>query len=99
MKPATHTALLLLGVLCLTSSARGQIALPSLRLPPINTAPLTNGLPQSLTTVDSDAIRKLRQATAGDLIRRNRDLIEADPHGEPVLRGQLVAMGLSEDVM
>ncbi len=76
-----------------------QIALPSLRLPPINTAPLANGLSQNLGAVDLDAFRKLRQATANDLIRRNRELIEADPHGEPVLRGQLVAVGLSDDAL
>jgi hypothetical protein len=86
MKPAIVTALLLLGAACLTSSAMAQIALPSARLP-LNTAPLSNGLSQNLTAADSDVFRTLRQATASDLIHRNRDLIEADPGGEPVLRG------------
>jgi len=97
MKPAILIALAALGAPCLTSPALAQIALPSLRLPPINTTPLTNGLSQNLNAVDSDVVRNLRQVTASDLIRRNRDLIEADPHGEPVLRGQLVALGLSSD--
>jgi subtilisin family serine protease len=99
MKPATLTALLALGTLCLTSPATPQVALPSLRLPPINTAPLTNGLSQNLNAVDSDLARNLRQATASDLIQRHRDVLEADPHGEPILRGQLVAVGLSDDAL
>jgi subtilisin family serine protease len=97
MKPATLTAVLLLGALYPSSPAMAQIALPALRLPSINTAPLTNGLPQTLTAEDPDVFRKLRRATAGDLIRHNRDLIEADPHGDPALRGQLVAVGLSDE--
>jgi subtilisin family serine protease len=105
MKPAILTGLLVLGFLGflgflgVTGSATAQIALPSLRLPPINTAPLTNGLSQNLSAVDSDVIRHLRQATAGDLMRRNPELIEADPHGDPVLRGQLVAVGLTAETL
>jgi len=99
MKPAIITALLVLGASCLTSSARAQVALPSLRLPPVNTAPVANGLSQNLRAIDSDVFRQLRHATASDLIRRNPQLIEADPHGEPVLRGQLVAVGLSDEAL
>ena len=96
MKPASLIALLLLGARCLTYPAMAQLALPSLRLPPVNTAPVTGGLSQNLTAVESGSFRTLRQVTAGDLIHRHRELIEADPHGEPVLRGQLVAVGLSD---
>jgi subtilisin family serine protease len=99
MKPAILTAMALLSALSLTSSAMAQTALPSLRLPAINTAPLTNGLSQNLNAVDSDVSRHLRQATASDLIRRNPELIEADPRGEPVLRSQLVAVGLADETL
>ncbi len=98
MKPATLTALAALGVLCLASPAMPQIALPSLRLPPISTAPLANGLSQNLNT-DSDVAGNLRRATVSDLIHRHRDLIEADPRGEPILRSQLVAVGLTDDAL
>jgi len=99
MTPATLIALAALGALCLASPAMPQIALPSLRLPSVNTAPLSNSLSQNLNSVDSDAARNLRQAIANDLIRRHRDLIEADPHGEPILRSLLVAVGLSDDAL
>ena len=99
MKPATLIALFSFGALCVARQALPQVALPALRLP-INALPLTNGLSQSVSGIDSQALGKLRQATISDLIRRNRERIEADPRGEPILRGQLVAVGLSaEDLM
>jgi len=43
------------------------------------------------------AVAQSARRTAGEtLIRQNRQLIEADPNGEPLLRGQLVALGLSD---
>jgi hypothetical protein len=42
----------------------------------------------------SNALASVRQTTAQNLIRQNRQLIEADPNGEAMLRGELIALDL-----
>lgn len=78
--------------------ARAQIALP--RLP----GGLPTGLPDRLP-VDPDRLQDDLRARADrtlqapgrlrDLVRRSGGALEADPHGWPVVRGEIVAVDLS----
>jgi subtilisin family serine protease len=95
---ATAARLLALGCAALTGSAlAAPINLPPLHLPPLPGAGLNGPLGQTLSgaeNVGSSALTSLRRTSAQALIRHNRQLIEADPNGEPMLRGQLVALDL-----
>jgi subtilisin family serine protease len=77
-----------------TASAHAQLRLPSLTVP---------ALPQSLApTLDQTADRSLnrlaaaRQAVIDRLIRGSDRRVEADPRGNPVIRGEILAENPSE---
>ena len=77
-------------VLALTHAAAAQIGVPAVRLPPVGvpnlpaaTAPLDATLSR---TDDVQALRELRRLHVRELLR-HRDVIEADPHGAPIVRG------------
>ncbi len=94
----TAARLFALGCAALTGSAAAQVNLPALRLPPLPATGLTSPLAQTgagAASLASNTLASVRQTTAQNLIRQNRQLIEADPSGEPMLRGQLVALDLS----
>lgn len=78
-----------LGALCLAGPAQAQLGLPGLpglpgglgRLPALRpTEPLLANVP----------LQELRQRTVRDLLRNHRDVLEADPAGEPVRRAELL---------
>jgi len=94
---------ILILTLCLsvTQLASAQIGLPSVRLPLPNT-----GLPNLPTTdlalqskLDAEFagtdLRDLRALRIRTLIRTHHDLIEADPHGNPIVRGEVLAVSPS----
>jgi subtilisin family serine protease len=95
--------LMLIGVLlCAAAPAAAQVGLPAVRLPslPAVTAPalpsvglppLTGEAAASLGELDSRRLLELRRRRIGDLLRRHRDVLEADPNGEPIVRGELLA--------
>jgi hypothetical protein len=94
----TAVRLFAFGCAALTGSAAAQINLPSVRLPPLPATGLTGPLGPTVTGAanpGSNALASLRHTTAQNLIRQNRQLMEADPNGEPMLRGQLLALDLS----
>jgi len=73
-------------------SARAQINLPQVQVP---------GLPQvggvlndtvNRATNDPVVARTLRATRVRDLIRSNRQVLEADPQGAPILRSEVVAI-------
>jgi hypothetical protein len=92
--------LILLCVL-LAPLAAAQVGVPGVRLPqlPAVTPP---GFPQAGTPVIPEAagagaldplrLRELRGLRVRELLRRHRDLIEADPHGAPMVRGEVLAL-------
>lgn len=86
--------LALLACLTLATAVRAQISLPSLlpsRLPAV--APQT--LPDTLTrTVDRSVrdLAALRTLQIRDLLREHRRVLDADPDGAPVVRGEIVAI-------
>jgi hypothetical protein len=94
----TAARLFALACAALTGSAAAQVNLPQLRLPPLPATGLAAPLERSATgaaNLGANALTSLRRTTAQDLIRRNRQLLEADPNGEPILRGELLALDLS----
>jgi subtilisin family serine protease len=94
------TLLLLAAV---TLSARAQVRLPAVPLPtlPLQNSPLQLGQ-QALDQADArslDRLRGARRAAIGRLIRANRRVVEADPDGEPVVRGEILALSPSDAAM
>lgn len=84
--------LLLLAVLA-AADASAQLRLPSLPLPSGLGAldELRRPAQQLVDRVDLPDLRTLRADTVGQLLRRHPDVLEADPRGDPVLRGEILA--------
>ena len=85
-------AALAAAALLLATAAQAQIrlpALPSLPLPSLSRT-LAQADPRSL-----DALRDLRHLEIHELIHDNRRVIEADPHGDPIVRGEILALAMS----
>lgn len=93
-------------LLVIASPAAAQLTLPSVRLPQL--PPVT--LPDLPATVPLDVdksaaalagetdprrLRELRALRIRELLRRHRDVLEADPHGAPVVRGEVLALSPS----
>jgi hypothetical protein len=84
---------LLLLTLALSGSASAQLRLPSVGLPSGLGAldSLRRPAQQLADRVDLPDLRTLRLDQAGALLRRHPDVLEADPRGEPAVRGQILA--------
>jgi subtilase family protein len=103
-----HSARLTLLLLVMAPGASAQLALPSVRLPqlpgaglpelPANSAPLDIDKPAAVLAgeVDPQRLRDLRELRVRALLRRHRDVLEADPHGAPVVRGEVLVLNPSE---
>jgi subtilisin family serine protease len=95
MLPKSWIFLILIAV---TASARAQLRLPAL---PLQQLPLQT-LPQALNQTDTrilDRLSGLRLAAISRLIRDNGRVIEADPNGEPIVRGEILALSPAEAAM
>ncbi|HET9331808.1 MAG TPA: S8 family serine peptidase [Steroidobacteraceae bacterium] len=86
-------------LLALTHAAAAQIGVPTVRLPavgvpnvPAATAPLDATLARA---DDVQALRELRHLHVRELLR-HRDVIEADPHGAPIVRGEILALAAED---
>jgi subtilisin family serine protease len=90
--------LMLTGCLLLASLANAQMALPSVRLPV--TAPTLPNLPATDVSLQSrlDAefqgtdLKELRALHVRTLLRAHGDLVEADSHGDPMVRGEVLVV-------
>jgi len=86
--------------LCLSLAplANGQIALPSVRLPvPATTLPNLPATDVSLQArLDAEFqgtdLRELRALRIRTLLRTHGDVVEADPHGNPMVRGEVLVL-------
>lgn len=82
-----------------TGAASAQLRLPPINLPlpqnigPINTNGLRNNIEPSLNTSLDDAVNltSVRLARITSLLHAHRDVLEADPHGEPIVRREILA--------
>ncbi len=98
MKP-THTHLrrrrwrylLVIALAAASAGAQAQLRLPSVGLPQL---PRIGGLDSDRLTAplrDLPDVRALRLEEVGRLLRRHRDVLEADPRGEPAVRHEIFA--------
>jgi subtilisin family serine protease len=77
--------------------AGAQVGPPPVRMPQLP-VPLTGPLTPAgnpFSSIVGDAQGSVRGATTQRLIRSNPKLLEADPNGQPMLRGELVALDLT----
>ena len=90
-------------ILCLLGAqiAAAQVGLPSVRVPipgaglpslPRTDLPLESNLDAEFRGTDLRGLRALQIRT---LLRAHRDVIEADPHGNPIVRGEVLAVAPS----
>jgi len=81
-----------------TVAAAAQLGLPPVQLPSLPAPGLPGPIGQAATGaagLGATALTSVRRTAGEQLIRHNRRLIEADPDGEPMLRGELLALDLS----
>jgi hypothetical protein len=80
------------------NSAQAQLRLPAAPLPALPVQKLTQTVGQ--TGVDTlQQLGDMRHVLAANLIRSNPHTIAADPHGNPVVRGELLAYASSDQVL
>jgi len=88
-------ALLLAALFTLTASpAAAQLSLPQLPGPAL---PAPGDVLGDVTrtaegATDVRALRHVRELAVRDLLRRNRDTLEPDPNGQPIIRSQILAI-------
>jgi subtilisin family serine protease len=95
---------MLIGLLlsCAAVQADAQVGLPAVRLPnlpavgapalpALGLPPLTDEAAAALGELSPGNLSTLRQRRIRELLRRHRDVLEADPHGAPIVRGELLA--------
>lgn len=76
--------------------------LPPVNLPelPVRT-PLDIGgtVERTVDATDPRRLRELRKLRVNDLLRTNRQAMEADPRGEPILRNEVVAVSPTQEAL
>jgi subtilisin family serine protease len=82
---------------CLASQAVfAQLGVPTVRLPSVPQLPPAQTLIQQLPTatgaLDAADLRDLRQLRIRALLAAHGALIERDPHGEPIVRSEILAL-------
>jgi subtilisin family serine protease len=84
------------GLLLVATCALAQVSLPGVplpRLPPV-TDPVTGTLRTATSTLTE--ARKLR---VRELLRDERETLEADPHGQPIVRRQVGALSPTDEAL
>jgi hypothetical protein len=88
---------------CTLQSARAQLGVPPVRLPGLPTVTVPGALPDitgsSAAPLDARRLRELRSLRVRDLLRRHRDVLEADSHGELIVRGEVLALSPGADAI
>jgi subtilisin family serine protease len=87
---------------CVCMAAHAQVRLPAVQLPtlpdvqlPIDARVALGGI----LNVDTRQLQQLRVLQVHELIRANRHTLEADPHGEAILRNELLAYSPTTDAI
>jgi len=91
--PRRAGAVGLMGGLLLAGGAGAQARLPGVPLPAVPpVGGLTRPLTEALSDVGSEAASAARALRIRDLLRRESRVLEQDPAGNPVVRGELVLL-------
>jgi hypothetical protein len=101
MSGSSTSLLLIAGALAaLAGAARAQLGLPSVRLPALPATPLIqevqNGPANLSQEADVHALERARALHVRELLHRYPRLIERDPRGAPAVRGEVLALALSD---
>ena len=90
-RPRRWRHLLVLTLAAASGGAQAQLRLPSINLPQV---PRIGGLDSERLIAplrELPDVRSLRLEQVGRLLRRHRDVLEADPRGEPAVRHEIFA--------
>lgn len=87
----------LLPALIACAPALAQIALPPVRVPGLPPAALP--ALQPLEGVGNLPQAQLRRLRVRELLQRHRDVLEADPEGNPIVRGEVLLLAPTEPVL
>jgi subtilisin family serine protease len=91
-----------MAALSAATAVEAQIRLPA-PLPSVQLPPLQSTLgaldPRNPDPAALQALGDVRRQAITRLIRNNRRLIEADPDGEPIVRGEILALGIDEEML
>jgi hypothetical protein len=83
-------------LICCAPGADAQLGLPPVRLPSLPAVNVPGVLPgitdSAAAPLDTGHLRELRRLRVRELLRRHRDVLEADPHGELIVRGEVLAL-------
>lgn len=97
--PRFLLALLLMGVV---QAAQAQLGLPAVRLPRLPDVSLP-GVPGDITraadNIGSQTAADVRRLRIQGLLRAQRNVVEADPSGNPIMRGEVLALSPSDGAL
>jgi subtilisin family serine protease len=82
-------------------AAHGQVTLPQVQLPQVPQVPLpvdldVEGTLSAAGRLEAERLLDLRRVRLRSLVRRYRDVLEADPNGAPILRSEVLALAPSD---
>jgi hypothetical protein len=90
-------AWILLAATAAVTGAAAQVGLPGLPLPPL--PQVTDPVTGTLRTAQSTVLTQARQLRIRELLRTERDTVEADPDGQPILRRQIGALSPTPEAL
>jgi subtilisin family serine protease len=85
----------MVAMLVLAGPAEGQVRLPGVQLPAAPLQSLQRGIAQADSTA-ADKLSDARHLLTAALIRSNPQTVGADPHGEAIVRNEILAYAPSE---
>ena len=89
-------ALALLGAILASGDASGQVSLPPVQvpsLPPVESPiAVDETLASATRAADLKRLQELRLTRVRELLRKHRDVLEADPRGAVILRSEVLGV-------
>lgn len=97
MNRSHRLACLLLITAGAVTGARAQIGVPG--LPTLPLPPVTEPVTGMLGTAQTETLAQVRALRVRELLRAERETVEADPDGQPILRRQIGAISPSAEAL
>ncbi len=79
--------------------AAAQIGVPGVPLPQLPGVPLPAPVTETLRNAQTTALSEARKLRIRELLRTERETVEADPDGQPILRRQVGALSPAPEVL